>query len=276
MPGECRFDERHDDALRASPGRSAGTMCVGLGIFGWIVVHHDIHTIHVDAAGRDIRRHQDRLHAASEGAQGPFALGLAQTTVQGSRTDTGSDQFARQAVRGALGAHEQQRSLRVRGNRDSDIDLGFWGHPDEAMLHRGNVLVLGDDFVVNGVVLVALDEPVDVSIESRREEERLVLVFDPAKNALHLGHEPHVGHLVGLVEDNHAHIVERECAPVEQVVEAAGRGDDDVDAGPEDVSLAVQRCATVDGGDANATGHRDRGQCPGYLAGKFTRRDEDD
>lgn len=274
MPGQGGFDERHNDAFGAGPGGSAGAMRIGLGIFGGIVMHNDFHAIHMDTPRSDIRRYENWLGAAGEGAQRPFALWLAETAMQSTGPDAGNYQFARETISRALGAHEQQRSLRAGRNRDSDIDLGFWCHTDEAMLHRGNVLVLSHNLVVNGIVLVTLHKAVDVTVERRREEQCLMLVFDAAKDALDLGHEPHIGHLVSLIEDHDANLVQIQRATVEQVVEAAGRGNDDVDASPEYVSLAVQRGATVDGGDANAASHGDRRKRPGDLAREFTGRDE--
>jgi hypothetical protein len=239
-------------------------------------MHYDFHAIHVDAARGNVCRHKDRLHAARESSQRPLALRLTQTTVQGPGTDACRYQLARQPVGGPLGANEQERAPRVRGNGDGDVDLCLRCNPDEAMLHRGDVFVLSYDLVMNRVVLVSLHQPIDVSIEGGREEKRLVLVFDPAKNAFDLGHEAHVGHLVGFIEDNDADLVERQRSAVEQVIEPARRRDDDIDTGAKDIGLAIQRGTTVDRSDAHAAGNGDRGQCPCDLASEFTGRDEHD
>lgn len=239
VPGHSRLDKRHNDALSASTSSPAGAVGISLGIFRWIVMHHDFHAIHVNASRRNICRDKDWLHTAGEGAQRPLALWLAQAAVQGAGTDPGDDQFPGQPIGGALGANKEQRTLRVRGNRDRDINLRLRRYPDKAMLHRGNIFVPGHNLVANRVVLVALHKAVDVSIERCREEECLVLLFDPAEDAFDLRHEAHVGHLVGFIEHDRADFVKRECAAFQQVVETARSGDDDVDAGPEDIGLAV-------------------------------------
>ena len=49
-------------------------------------------------------------------------------------------------------------------------------------------------------------------------------------DAVDRGLEAHVEHAVGLVEDEDAHAVEGQVAALEEVLEAAGGGDDDVGA----------------------------------------------
>ena len=53
---------------------------------------------------------------------------------------------------------------------------------------------------------------------------------------LDVGQEAEVEHLVGLVEDQRVHVGEVEGAAVGQVDQAAGRADDDVDAGGSSAS----------------------------------------
>ena len=60
------------------------------------------------------------------------------------------------------------------------------------------------------------------------------------EDALHVGQEAQVEHLVGLVEDERVHVGEVEGPAVGQVDEAAGRADDDVDAGGQRVELAAR------------------------------------
>src|SRR5919108_629836 len=69
------------------------------------------------------------------------------------------------------------------------------------------------------------------SLQRRREEERLPLPRDQADDPIDGALEAHVEHPVGLVEDEHADPVELEVAPLEEVLEAAGGGDDDVGVG---------------------------------------------
>ena len=77
--------------------------------------------------------------------------------------------------------------------------------------------------------------------------------------------EAHVEHPVGLVEHERLHVVERERAALEEVLEAAGRGDEDVRA----LCLArllLEADAAVDGGDREARARGDRAQLVDDLA----------
>ena len=100
--------------------------------------------------------------------------------------------------------------------------------------------------VRHGIGEEALDEDVDRTVERRREEQALALrrrlLHDPA-NA---GQEAEVGHVVGLVEDRDLDAVEEDVALLHEVLEAAGAGDDDVDAVPEPLDLRVLADAAED------------------------------
>ena len=64
--------------------------------------------------------------------------------------------------------------------------------------------------------------------------------------------EAHVEHAVGLVEDEDLDRREVDGALAEVVEQAAGRGDDDVDAATQRVGLRREADAAVDGGRADA------------------------
>ena len=68
------------------------------------------------------------------------------------------------------------------------------------------------------------------ALERRREEQRLAVVRGLGDDPVDGGLEAHVEHPVGLVEDEHADLLEGDDAAVDQVLEAAGGGDEDVGA----------------------------------------------
>ena len=93
----------------------------------------------------------------------------------------------------------------------------------------------------------------------RREQHRLPGLGGLLEQALHVGQEAEVEHLVGLVEDERLHVRDVERAAVHQVDQAPRRTDDDLDAGGQRVELALVGDAAVDGEDADAAvlaGHR--------------------
>ena len=112
-----------------------------------------------------------------------------------------------------------------------------------------------------------------LSFECRGEKEGLAV-------ARHLGHDPvdgraeaHVEHPVGLVEREHPHAVEPDRAARDQVLEPAGRRDDDVRLAGE-LDLALEADAAVDGGDREGARGGDVADLLDDLAGELARRRE--
>ena len=122
------------------------------------------------------------------------------------------------------------------------------------------------------LVQVALDEHVHGAVEGGREQERLVGLVQPPQHPLHLGHETHVGHAVGLVEHQGLQPLHRHLPAVPQVDQAAGGGDDDVHTLAELGHLAVYVCAAVDGHRMQAELAGQRRQHPVHLDGKLAGR----
>lgn len=82
--------------------------------------------------------------------------------------------------------------------------------------------------------------------------------------------EAEVGHVVGLVQDGDFHGFEGEDALTDQVLQAAGAGDDDVDAGTQGLFLACLGDAAVDHGGVQAGGLGQRLDGGVDLGGQFT------
>ena len=79
----------------------------------------------------------------------------------------------------------------------------------------------------------ALDEDVDAAVERGREQQPLAVARGLVQQPAHGGQEAEVGHVVGLVEDGDLDRVEVGVALLDEVLEPAGAGDDDVDAGAQ-------------------------------------------
>jgi hypothetical protein len=75
----------------------------------------------------------------------------------------------------------------------------------------------------------ALRQAPDHAVEGRREEQRLAALRHARHDGVDLLLEPQVEHPVGLVQHQELDAREVHRAAVEVVLEAAGRGDDDVD-----------------------------------------------
>jgi hypothetical protein len=74
-------------------------------------------------------------------------------------------------------------------------------HLEEPVLHGVDRGVGRGHLVEDRIGQVAADQAVDGTVERGREQQGLVGPLEAAEHPLDLGHEAHVGHAVGLVED---------------------------------------------------------------------------
>ncbi len=167
-------------------------------------------------------------------------------------------ELAGQRLGAVLGAGEDDRAAGGAGQVDEHRHALVAGDVQHVVRHRrdrrlGRVGLVGDR-----VGQEALDQHVDRLVERRGEQQALSgarrLVHDPA----HAGQEAEVGHVVGLVEDGDLDRGQVRVALAHEVLEAAGAGDDDVDALLERGGLRALAHAAVDhdGGQAGGVGHR--------------------
>ena len=121
----------------------------------------------------------------------------------------------------SLGATEDDGASLTVGHLGRDDLLVLGVDEEHVVLHRlgggGRVVGRVDDRVGE----VALDEVVDAVVERRREEQPLAGCGDSVEDRRDLGHEAHLGHVVGLVEHGDRDVVHLDGAALEQVVEAA-------------------------------------------------------
>ena len=104
------------------------------------------------------------------------------------------------------------------------------------------------------VVQVPLHEDRDTVVERGREQHVLSVVRYLIEKPLHAGKEAEVGHVIGLVENAHLNAIESAMALFDQVFEATGAGDHDVDTAAQRVDLWALTHATEDGGRVQAHG----------------------
>ena len=128
---------------------------------------------------------------------------------------------------------------------------------DEAVLDVGDVRFGGDVLVARGVARVLARDAAGLAVERGGEEERLALRRALLDDPVDRRAEAHVEHAVRLVEHEGADAVERERAARDQVLEAAGSGDDDVRLAGL-AGLLLDADAAVDGADRSAARMGDR------------------
>src|SRR6478672_8717514 len=270
-----RQGERHDGALVAGASRTTGAVEVVLVVGRRVDLQDDRDVVDVDAAGRDVGRDEHREGAVTERAEHAVALALVEATVERGRHDTLLAQLERDAVGAELGATEHDGAALAVGDLGRDDLLVLRVDEQDVVVHaldrRGGVVRR----VRHRVGEVLLDERVDAAVERRREEEALAVGRDLVEARRDLGHEAHLGHVVGLVEDGDRDVVHLDGAALEEVVEAAGRRDEDVDALVEGVDLGRVAETTGDELVAQAGDVHERLERVGDLHRELTRRRED-
>ena len=137
--------------------------------------------------------------------------------------------------------------------------------------HRGGHVVGG---VRDRVGEVARDERVDAVVEGRREEEALPPGRQEVEDRADLGKEPHVGHVVRLVEDDRLDGGEVDRPALDEVREPPRRGDEEVDTPGQGTDLGVVGQPTCDEDVAQADDVDERGQRVPYLHGELAGRHE--
>ena len=109
-------------------------------------------------------------------------------------------------------------------------------------------------------------------------ENSSVCLRDPRQleDPLDVGHEAHVQHAVRLVEHEDLDLAEVGGPLADEVEQPAGRGDEDLDAGPQLLDLGIERDAAVDHGRAQRHVPAVGLDALGDLHGELARRRQDE
>ena len=210
------------------------------------------HTRHVDTARSDIGRNQQLDLALTERLQRGGALTLALVAMDRESVDPGTFQEAHDAVGPMFGAGEDQRAVDIFAlEHQMEQRLLFrLVHEDRALAHTLCGGRLRRDADLDRIIEELGGERLDFLGHGGREEEILPFARQHLGDALQGMNETHVHHLVGFVEDEDFRVLDGEGALVDQIEQAAGRCDDDVDATGQHADLLVDRHAAEYGLDA--------------------------
>ena len=149
---------------------------------------------------------------------------------------------------GALGALLQEQV-------GQNAVLGLGGHGQQVLVDRLGGRGRGRDLDAGGLGHQVGDGADLLLVKGRREQQRLAVGGGEADDLADGGQEAHVEHAIGLVEDEDLDLVEHAGALVDEVDQAAGRGDQDVAAALERALLGVIGDAAHDG-DRDVLGAR--------------------
>ncbi|KJL27444.1 hypothetical protein RL72_00414 [Microbacterium azadirachtae] len=249
--------ERDGDAGAARAARAAGAVQVRLVLVRDGVVDHVGDVVDVDAAGGDVGRDEHVLLAGLERGHRALALVLAHVAVHAADIEAAVAELVDEALRGTLGAREDDGLAAALCLQDAGDDLVLVERvcPVHEMadvrLREALVGVVGAD--VDRVRHEAARQRHDRTRHGRREQLGVPHRRDLLEDLLDVGEEAEVEHLVGLVEHDLGRVREVEQTLVGEVDETARGADDDLRAGLELLDLALVRLAAVDGDDARGT-----------------------
>ena len=276
--GVFRRDERDGvaDGLRATG--AADAVHVVFWFLRDVVVDDVGDAGDVDTAGRDIGGDHDFVLAGLKAFEGLDALILGAVGVEDGDGVIGGFEAAGDFIGAVFGARKH----------DHTVELGL----SEQRFEEFKFLVVshGIERVVNGFVDRASDADLDfgriaqgkrgdgrdLGRNGRGEEQRLALARTAGDDVFDGGQKTHVEHAVHFVEDQDVDVAQADLAGLQVIDEAAGRGDDDVDAAFELGALHAVADAAEDGdrADIGKTGEvAERGF---DLSGEFARRLEDE
>ena len=247
-------DEGDDDTGAPGPGGAARAVDVRLVVLGRVEVEDRRHVVDVDAPGGDVGGDEGVDTAAGEVGEGTSALRLAAAAVDRGGADAGLAELPGEPVRAVAGpAEDDGRPGRADGLGEHAA-AGGAVHLPEQVSGSGDVRRLVAHLVADRIPLVVAGEMGDVAVEGRREQHGLAvgggLLEEPADHR----EEAHVGHAVGLVDDDPVDGTKVNEALADQVLEAAGAGHEDIDALAEGGDLGSVADAAVDDADPDGPG----------------------
>ena len=260
----------------AGAAGAAGAVQVRLVLVGRVGLDHEVDVVDVDAAGRDIRGDEHVDPAARELLQVARAARLVEVAVQRDRTDAVVLEVVGEVLGERAGAGEDEGLAVAVRELGDDVALLVVADDEHPVLDASRRLVLAGDLVHGRVDEELVDERGDALVEGRREEQLLAALGGVPEDALHRLEEPEVAHVVGLVDHRDDDLGEVEATLLDEVLDAAGGADHDVDAALERADLAVLRHAAVDLRGEEADALRDGLHGAVDLQGELAGRGEDE
>ena len=261
-------------AFRPGPRGAADAVDIGLGHLRQLVLDDVADAVDVDAARGDVGGDHRPDLALLESGQGALALALALVAMDGRGGDTGLIEILRHTVGAALGAGEddgaadvlllhqlgQQGPLARRLDEQQALVDALHRRGDRRHRHLGGV----DQHLAGQLA--------DLGRHGGREEQVLPLAAHAADDLADRLQEAEVEHLVGFVEHQDLGGRQVGVALGDVVEQAAGRGDQDVEAAGQGLDLRAVLGAAEDDGDAHvqvlAVATEAFGDLGGQLAGR--------
>ncbi len=237
-------------ALGAKARGAADAVHVVLGLEGQVEVVDVADAVDVQAARGHVGGDEDLELAALELRQQALALLLRHVAAEHADEVAAALQRAADALDHRLGVHEHHRAVAraAREQAQQQRDLLVVGREVDLLPHAGGGDRLGLDDQLLRLVHVLVRELEHAVAERGREQQGLALLAgrQAAHQEAQVLDEAEVEHAVGLVEDADLAGVQADDMLLHVVDQAAGRGDDHVGAGLQQLALLVVVDAAVD------------------------------
>ena len=223
----------------AGPRRAAGAVQVGLVLGGRVDVHDELDVVHVDTARGHVRGHEDPHVTRGERGEIAVPRALGQVTLQVHRGDPGLTELLGHLLGAILGAGEHHPPTGARREGLDQRLLVIAVGDQDVVVHGGHRGLGVVRRVQHRVLEELLDQDVHAVVQGRGEQQPLGALGGAGQDPGDHGQEAHVGHVVGLVQDGHADVVEREQTLLDEVLEPARAGHDDVHTARERLLLVL-------------------------------------
>ena len=217
---------------------------------GQFIVEDVAHRRDVEAAGRDIGRHQHLHFAGAEARERAGALGLAAVAVDGFGRNLVRRKLAHNAIGAMFGAGENDGAAHVgldqqmRQQRQL-FRLGDMDHRLHHALGGGGGRLHGN---LDGVLQIALGHVFDGWRQRGGEQHRLALLRQQAGDALQIMDEAQIKHLIAFIEHQHFDMTKVARALHHQIEQTARGGHQHINTREQRAFLAADRHAAEHAG----------------------------
>ena len=259
----ARGEEGQRATLAARAAGAPDAVHVGLGLTRNIEVDDEGDTLDVEASGGHVGRDQHVERAVLEALDHALALGLSDVTGNTGGTESAARELQRHLFDIGAGTHEDDGGvslflafLDVLGaggqHAGQRTDLVLVGHHRVGLVDGVDRRGLGGNRDLDRILQVLAGDLLNGRGHRRAEQRGQSIIRGARRDRLDVLSKTHTQHLVGLVEDQHAHVRQVEGALLDEVDDAARGADDDLSAALERADLRAVGRATVDGDDVEA------------------------
>ena len=244
-----RRDHHQSGSSSAGASGPADAMDIVLGVMRHVKIENVAHVRDVEAAGRHVAGDEQLHLVGTEALQRLHARALIHVAMQRRDAEAVSLQGAMDDSEIAFAIAEDDTVLDVFGVADDPAQrgallLGLAAGSDKALQDRGGCRGGPRHLHLHGVVQKIVDETLNLRRHGRREKQRLSREWHEPADTLDVGNETHIEHAISLVDDEDLDAGKQELAALEMIEEAAGRGDQHVDATGDLDVLIAERNAT--------------------------------